>query len=69
MLDSDWKDYLIIEGTKVKIKNMQYSAIGIALVFFFVLKKYFLRAEHGRRLSGAREERGPLMWFQQALVL
>jgi len=34
MLDSDLKVYLIIEeGTKVKIKNIQYSAIGIAIVF------------------------------------
>jgi len=36
-LDSDLKDYFILEeeGTKVKIKNIQYSAIGIALVFLY----------------------------------
>jgi len=31
-LDSDLKDFFTIEG-KVKIKTIQYSAIGIALVF------------------------------------
>jgi len=37
MLDPDLKDYFTIEkGTKVKIKSLQYSAVGIAL---FVLKR------------------------------
>jgi len=63
-LDFDWKDYFTIEeyGTKVKIKIIQYSSIGIALSFF-VLKRYFLRAEHGRRQKGAREGCGPLVCF------
>jgi len=37
-LVSDLKDYFTFtieeEGTKVKIKNIQYSAISIALTFF-----------------------------------
>jgi len=47
-LNSDLLDYFTIqEGTKVKIKNIQYSAIGLHRLF--VLKKrYFLHAEHGR---------------------
>jgi len=32
-LDSNLKDYFTIEETKVKIKNIQYSATGTALVF------------------------------------
>jgi len=45
-LDSDLKDYFAIEEekTKVKIKSLQYLAIGIALVFYFI-KEVFLRAE------------------------
>jgi len=35
-LDYDLKYYFTIEeGTKVKIKNIQYSAIGTALVFLY----------------------------------
>jgi len=34
-IDSDLKDYFTIEGTKVKIKAIQYSAISIALVFLY----------------------------------
>jgi len=62
-LDSDLKDYFAIEEeTKVKIKNVQYPAISIALGFF-VIKRYFLRAEYGHWQKGARESCGPLMCF------
>jgi len=46
-LDFVRKDYSILQGTRVKFKTIQYSAIGIALVF--CIKEIFLRAEHGRR--------------------
>jgi len=61
-LDSNLKDYFTVKGTKIKIKNIQYSAISIALVFL-ILKKYFLQDEHGHWQRRAREGRGPLMCF------
>jgi len=44
-LDFDLKGYFTIEeeGAKVKIKNIQYSAIRIALVFY--IKEVFLPPE------------------------
>jgi len=75
-LDLVWKDYFTIieveKGTRVKIKSIriQYSAIGIALVFFVAI---FLRADHGVSQKG---ERRAVSWcpsnafvFRQALVL
>jgi len=58
------KDYFTIEKevTKVNIKAIQYSAIGIALVFC-INKIFFLPPEYERRQKGAMEGRGQLMWF------
>jgi len=57
-LDSDLKVFTVEEGTKVKFKNIQHSAICIALLYCIIEIFYELGTGVGRGRQGGRGSTG-----------